>query len=170
MSTKYCVVAMRGDLSEFMEMIDFARVPSERIGSMNSQTVLVATFVSKFSMFELHDLFQSVKEVNFFLMDVDKSGIFIDRENVRESLFGVFEGFEERYPESTSVEVTTSKPQLQVGFDYNRLQEEVKGELLPKLKKMTSKEKKEMLDEILDRMPNITQRDKITLSLLSKNL
>jgi hypothetical protein len=168
MSTKYCVVAMRGDLDEFMEMIDFARVPSERIGAMNSPTVLVATFVSKFSMFELNDLFQSVKEVNFFLMDVDKSGIYIDRENVRDSLFGIFEGFEERYPNSTAIDI--AEPQLKVGFDYNRLQEEVKGELLPKLKKMTPKEKKEMLDEILDRMPDISPRDRITLSLLSKNL
>lgn len=167
------MVAMRGDLDEFREMIDFASVPDENIGSMNSPTVLVSTFTSKFSMFELEDLFKSVKEVNFFIMDVDESGIHIVSEDVRKTLMSVFNGFDkktkktEKLKKPLEIKIVKKTPK-EIEDDYPEIYKGVVDEYDKLLNKMSKKEKGKMMDSILDRLPELSSTDRALLEILSR--
>ena len=175
MQRKFCVVAMQGDLDEFRQMIDFASVPGEKIGAMNSATVMVATFISNFSIKELEDIFKAVIGVNFFVMDIEKSGIHLVKDDVFSQLMSVFNDYELKMREMEKKMVPMEiriikKTPAEIEEDASEVKESVEKEYQDLVGSMTPAEKQQIIDDILDNMPDISSRDKFLLEYMSQHL
>jgi hypothetical protein len=158
MTYKYCAVAMGKGVSDFKEMVEFAAADEYKIGLMAGDSLLVVTFISTFSKFEVYNILEGVAEINFVLTEVDDNSVKFQTHNMYNKLMGIFKDIQEDVVEVESM----------VGDDF----EEKPMELMEEgyrdiVDNMTPREKEEKINEILDRMPDITTDDRIFLSMLS---
>lgn len=160
MYKKYCGICLGEGLEDFDSVLDLVHEPGTKVGRMHSPTVLIATFISTFSQYEIYELFKSTVPKNFLLMEVGDYTIHMDKEDVQDVLLEVFEGLDTAFT-FTSTEVIKSMEEIE-------LEDEVAAEYELLVYSMSPREKQDKIDAILDIMPNITKKDKFILALLTK--
>jgi hypothetical protein len=157
MMYKYCAVAMGQGVTDFKDMVEFACADGYKIGLMAGDSLLVVTFVSTFSKFEVYNILEGVADINFVLTEVDENSVKFQTHNMEKKLLGIFSDLknEDLEIESGSVEVTEDHA------------EAMKDEYIKIIQDMTPGERQDKVDDILDRMPDIDDNDRLFLSVIS---
>lgn len=148
MLKKYCAICLGEGLADFDSVLDLAHEPGTKIGRMDSPTVLIASFISTFSQFELYELFKGSDPKNFLLMEVGEHTIHMNKEDVQNILLDVFKDMDI--------------------LNDNKIESTIEKEFTLQVKNMSPDEKQDRINDILDTLPDITAIDKIKLEILSR--
>ena len=171
MEYKYCAVAMGKGVNDFKDMVDFAAADGYKIGTVAGDQLLIATFISTFTKFEVYNILEGVANINFVLTEVDNMSVKFQTHNLENKLLGIFNEMSKEAPitkaEPFEIKVI-KKTQEEIERDFDSIKKSVTEEFETKVKDMTPKEKQGWVDEILDRVPDLSSRDKILLELLTK--
>lgn len=171
MFRNYCIVVMGDTLGSQEEIIKVSEI---KPNVLDAKGILIATFSSIIEPSELTEWFTS-RNRSFLLFDLNEtsSGFNITKREIHEGLFGFLKDLNvEQMNEDFLKTIHLSSDTKAVKTEKKKTQKETKNKNLldeAKIEKMSSYEKDELLNQLIDNgLEKLSEHDKTLLHLLAK--
>lgn len=171
MFRNYCIVVMGDTLGSQEEIIKVSEI---KPNVLDAKGILIATFSSIIEPSELTEWFTS-RNRSFLLFDLNEtsSGFNITKKEIHEGLFGFLKNLNvEQMNEDFLRTIHLSSDTKAVKTEKKKTQKETKNKNLldkAKIEKMSSHEKDELLNQLIDNgLEKLSEHDKTLLHLLAK--